>query len=102
MAQSLAKLLLHTERRYLFGIASRHKSGTLSLDEGTMRRWWAMLLALTVVGPGGGLAAEVGLIQVKGAIGPATVGYISRSLDVSAERGYRCLIIQLDTPGGAL
>jgi membrane-bound serine protease (ClpP class) len=47
-------------------------------------------------------AAEVGLVKVKGAIGPATANYIARAIEVSTERKDACLIIQLDTPGGAL
>src|SRR6516225_1883293 len=45
-------------------------------------------------------AAQVGLIKIDGAIGPATASYISRAIDVSTARGDECLIIQLDTPGG--
>ncbi len=44
--------------------------------------------------------AQVGLIKIHGAIGPATAGYISRAVDVAAARNYECLIIQLNTPGG--
>jgi membrane-bound serine protease (ClpP class) len=46
--------------------------------------------------------ADVGLIQIKGAIGPATASYIGRAIAVSAARSDACLIIQLDTPGGLL
>lgn len=46
------------------------------------------------------LAASVGLIQIKGIIGPATASYISRAIEVSASKHQECLIIQLDTPGG--
>jgi membrane-bound serine protease (ClpP class) len=46
--------------------------------------------------------AEVGLIQINGAIGPATAGYIARAIDVSSARDDACLIIELDTPGGLL
>jgi membrane-bound serine protease (ClpP class) len=47
-------------------------------------------------------AAEVGLIEINGAIGPATGGYIARAINVATTRHYVCLIIQLDTPGGLL
>ena len=45
-------------------------------------------------------AAQVGLIKIDGAIGPATASYISRAIDVAAAQNDECLIIQLDTPGG--
>jgi membrane-bound serine protease (ClpP class) len=47
-------------------------------------------------------AAEVGLIRIRGAIGPATASYIGRAIDVSGARGDACLVIELDTPGGLL
>src|SRR5271166_5939734 len=45
-------------------------------------------------------AAQVGLIKIDGAIGPATASYISRAIDTAAAQNDECLIIQLDTPGG--
>lgn len=45
---------------------------------------------------------KVGMIEVVGAIGPATSSYIDRAIKVSEQEGYKCLIIQLDTPGGLL
>lgn len=47
-------------------------------------------------------AAQVGLIKINNAIGPATASYIARALDTAARRGDECLVIQLDTPGGLL
>ncbi len=47
-------------------------------------------------------AAQVGLIKINGAIGPATANYIARAVDIAAEKHDECLIIQLDTPGGLL
>ena len=68
-----------------------------------MRRWLPMFLALlacrVVPGP---LAAEVGLIKINGAIGPATASYIGRAIDLATARQYACLVIKLDTPGGLL
>jgi len=58
--------------------------------------------ALACGSPAGLRGADVGLIKVKGAIGPATASYISRAIDVASERGDACLIIELDTPGGSL
>ena len=45
-------------------------------------------------------AAQIGLIKINGAIGPATASYITRAVDIAAEQKDECLIIQLDTPGG--
>jgi membrane-bound serine protease (ClpP class) len=47
-------------------------------------------------------AEKVGLINIDGAIGPATASYISRSIEVAREQHVQCLIIQLNTPGGLL
>jgi membrane-bound serine protease (ClpP class) len=49
------------------------------------------------------LAAEkISLINIDGAIGPATASYISRSIDEARAQNAQCLIIQLNTPGGLL
>jgi membrane-bound serine protease (ClpP class) len=56
----------------------------------------AGLLLGTVAVP----AAQVGLIKIDGAIGPATASYIARAVDIEAAQNDECLIIQLDTPGG--
>lgn len=45
-------------------------------------------------------ATQVGQINIKGAIGPATASYIERASKLAGERGYACLVIQLNTPGG--
>ena len=47
-------------------------------------------------------ASTVGLIRIKGAIGPATADYIARAVANAAEQNDACLIIELDTPGGLL
>jgi membrane-bound serine protease (ClpP class) len=47
-------------------------------------------------------AADVSLIEINGAIGPATANYISRAISLAENRGDACLVIQLDTPGGLL
>jgi membrane-bound serine protease (ClpP class) len=68
-----------------------------------MTRWLPFFLAGLTCGPVADLyAAHVASITLKGPIGPATVGYISRAIDVARSRGDVCLVIQLDTPGGAL
>jgi membrane-bound serine protease (ClpP class) len=68
-----------------------------------MKNWLAILAVVLANGSATELpAADVGLIKINGAIGPATASYIARALDVSAARNDACLIIQLDTPGGLL
>src|SRR5262245_37455675 len=68
-----------------------------------MKRWLPFLLAVLACGwAAGSGGADVGLIKVTGAIGPATASYIARAIDESGARGDIRLIIQLDTPGGSL
>ena len=68
-----------------------------------MIRWVFMLVATLGLGFTETLpAAQVGLIKIDGAIGPATASYISRAVELSGQRKDECLIIQLDTPGGLL
>ena len=45
-------------------------------------------------------AAQIGLIKINGAIGPAAASYIARAIDAATDQKDECLIIQLDTPGG--
>ena len=68
-----------------------------------MRHWSLILVAGWICGSSAGLqAADIGLIKISGAIGPATASYIARAIDVATERDNTCLIIELDTPGGSL
>ena len=68
-----------------------------------MRHSLLILLAGLICGPAARLpAADVGLIKINGAIGPATASYIGRAIDVAGARSDACLVIQLDTPGGLL
>ena len=68
-----------------------------------MKRLAIILLAGLTCGCAATLsAADVSLINVRGAIGPATASYIARAIDLAGERGDACLVIQLDTPGGLL
>jgi len=68
-----------------------------------MGRGFFILMAMLTCWLAPGLrGAEVGLMKIDGAIGPATADYIARGIQVASGRGYSCLIIQLDTPGGLL
>src|SRR5882724_1736314 len=65
-----------------------------------MKRWIFIAIAGLVFGAAATHAAQVGLIKINGAIGPATASYISRAIDVAANQNDECLVIQLNTPGG--
>src|SRR5690242_843538 len=68
-----------------------------------MRYWPSIVLVLLAcLQLPAAAAANVSLIRIDSAIGPATAGYISRAVDIAAARNDACLIIQLDTPGGLL
>jgi membrane-bound serine protease (ClpP class) len=66
-----------------------------------MKRWGIILIAGLLLGTTAP-AAQVGLIKIDGAIGPATATYISRAVGVAAAQQDECLILELDTPGGLL
>ncbi len=66
-----------------------------------MKRWLIAMAGL-LLGAATVQSAQVGLIKIDGAIGPATASYISRTVDIAAAQHDECLILQLDTPGGLL
>lgn len=53
--------------------------------------------ASTAMGQGAGLII---LLEVSGAIGPATHDYLSRNFTRAREQGAQLIIIRMDTPGG--
>ena len=42
----------------------------------------------------------VTLLQVQGAIGPATADFITRGVEAAEERGSTLMVLEMDTPGG--
>ncbi|MGB7748608.1 MAG: nodulation protein NfeD [Verrucomicrobiia bacterium] len=67
-----------------------------------MKRWLFIAVAGLLLGAAAVSAAQVGLIKIDGAIGPATESYITRAVNEAAAQNDECLVIQLDTPGGLL
>jgi membrane-bound serine protease (ClpP class) len=65
-----------------------------------MKCWIPIAITGLILGAAATRAAQVGLIKIDGAIGPATASYISRAIDVSAAQNDECLVIELNTPGG--
>jgi len=61
---------------------------------------WPAVPALAAGAAGDG--GKVTVISINGAIGPATAEYVSRAVTHSAESQARCLVVELDTPGGLL
>ena len=61
-----------------------------------------MLAAHPAASQGGARASApvVSLLEIKGAIGPATSRYFERGLAAAEARGSRLVILQIDTPGG--
>lgn len=72
---------------------------------GMGRRVLPLLLAAlggAPIRPAGEAPGRVCVARVQGTIGPATATYLARARQEAAARGARCLVIELDTPGGLL
>ena len=63
-------------------------------------RYWRFIAVVGIFFNVAVHAAQVGLIKINGAIGPATASYIARAIDAATAQNDECLVIQLDTPGG--
>ena len=68
----------------------------------------ALLLAISAVqqvaaAPRPAAAASAGaaaVLEINGAIGPATSRYVVHGLEASQKNGSRLVVLQMDTPGG--
>lgn len=90
----------HFERRHLPSVKCPRASAE---NPYTMNSRLSGLLAALILSSALCARAEkVALINVTGAINPATAGYISRSIEEATADKAQCLILQLDTPGGLL
>lgn len=45
-------------------------------------------------------AATATVLEINGAIGPATSRYVTKALDAASANGSRIVVLQIDTPGG--
>jgi membrane-bound serine protease (ClpP class) len=68
----------------------------------TARRfgWLGLLACLFAAGAAGVSAREVWVVELDGAITPATANYFMRALDDAHDANATALVVRLDTPGG--
>jgi membrane-bound serine protease (ClpP class) len=63
---------------------------------------WLQLLSAAFLGLQliGAVAAEVLLVDLTGAIGPATAAYVEAGVGQAQQQGMQALVLRIDTPGG--
>jgi membrane-bound serine protease (ClpP class) len=68
----------------------------------TARRlaWFGLAACLLIAGAARASAAEVWVVELDGAITPATANYFVRALDDAHDANAVALVVRLDTPGG--
>lgn len=58
---------------------------------------WSVAELSQAESPNGGFGL---MLEIKGAIGPATASYVAQGIESAQNKGARIVILQLDTPGG--